>query len=238
MSTPFSGPESEQVDHLGVERSCESTTPALPERAYLMMVVEVDHEDHVLCQAEGCCHSVYKRIHVVLVGLKFEVLGSQCYQRLYGHLDKESMAPQYGSGDARRLTAEERSDLIENTATFIANLEAERQEYERQAVTLAAEEQRISEAREVAHRLHLAQIAASVEQRQRLNEAAARSKYGAADHPGLPAAMVHARRLLQSTNPGMNFDSPGWSGLVLIEAKRMIREGKVPGNRDRLDDNE
>jgi hypothetical protein len=54
--------------------------------AYLLAVVEVDREDRIQCQAEGRGHSVYKRIHVVLTGMAFKVLGSQCYERpSYAH---------------------------------------------------------------------------------------------------------------------------------------------------------
>jgi hypothetical protein len=204
--------------------------------AYLMTVVEVDRDDRILCQAEGCGHSVYKRIHVVLVGLEFKVLGSQCYLRLYGHLDQTSMAPHYGTGDGRRLTAEERLELVENTAEFVARLEAEREEYERRAAAVAAEQQRAEETRAEALRQHQAKIAASIEERRRLHRPLALSHQSAADDPQLATAKVHARRLLQQTNPGMDFDSAGWSGLVTLEAKRMIREGKVPIPQNYIDD--
>jgi hypothetical protein len=106
-------------------------------KAYLLAIVEVDKVDRIQCQAEGCGHSVYKRIHVVLTGLEFEVLGSQCYERLYGQTLSAGV-PQYGSGTGRLLTAEERQVLVENTATFIERLEAERIELERLAALQAA----------------------------------------------------------------------------------------------------
>lgn len=105
--------------------------------AYLLAIVEVDKADRIQCQAEGCGHSVYKRIHVVLAGLEFKVLGSQCYERLYGR-ESSATVPQYGSGTGRLLTAEERQILVENTATFIERLEAERIELERIAALQAA----------------------------------------------------------------------------------------------------
>lgn len=105
--------------------------------ALLLAIVEVDKSDRIQCLAEGCGHSVYKRIHVVLVGLEFKVLGSQCYERLYGHASSASL-PQYGSGTGRLLSAEERQVLVENTATFIERLETERIELERLAALQAA----------------------------------------------------------------------------------------------------
>ena len=108
-----------------------------PADAYLLAIVEVDKADRIQCQAEGCGHSVYKRIHVVLTGLEFKVLGSQCYGRLYGHASSTG-SPQYGSGTGRLLTAEERQVLVENTAAFIDRLETERIELESMAALQAA----------------------------------------------------------------------------------------------------
>jgi hypothetical protein len=108
--------------------------------AYLLAVVEVDREDRIQCQAEGRGHSVYKRIHVVLTGMAFKVLGSQCYERLYGQATLTSQAPQYGTAAGKRLTPEERLLLVENTAAFIEGLETERVELERRAAQLAAQQ--------------------------------------------------------------------------------------------------
>jgi hypothetical protein len=112
--------------------------------AYLLAIVEVDKADRIQCQAEGCGHSVYKRIHVVLAGLEFKVLGSQCYERLYGQMTLGGQAPQYGSGNGRLLTPEERLVLVENTAAFIEALKAERVELESRAA-LQAQTQRENE---------------------------------------------------------------------------------------------
>lgn len=109
--------------------------------ALLLAIVEVDKEDRVQCQAQGCGHSVFKRIHVVLIGMEFKVLGSQCYQRLYGKELPNAAAPQYGSINGRLLTAEERLVLVENTAKFIEALESDRLEFERIAATNAARHQ-------------------------------------------------------------------------------------------------
>lgn len=112
--------------------------------AYLLAVVEVDKADRIQCQAEGCGHSVYKRIHVVLAGLEFKVLGSQCYDRLHGQTALCGHTPQYGSGSGRLLTPEERLVLVENTAAFIEALEVERVELESRAA-LQADWQRQNE---------------------------------------------------------------------------------------------
>jgi hypothetical protein len=98
--------------------------------AYLLAIVEVERADRIQCQAGGCGHSVYKRIHIVLAGLEFRVLGSQCYERLYGQTNAIGQAPEFGTGSGRLLTPEERLVLVENTAAFIESLEAERAELE------------------------------------------------------------------------------------------------------------
>ena len=117
-----------------------------------MAVVEVSEDARVRCQAEGCGHSVYKRIHVVYVDKQFMVLGSQCYQRLFRPASTASQAPRYGASTGRVLTAEERNELIENTSAFIARLEAERAELERlaaqQKTRFAAEQKRLAELRQ------------------------------------------------------------------------------------------
>ena len=107
--------------------------------AFLLAVVEVDKKDRVLCQVEGCGHSIFKRVHVMKVDGAFKVLGSDCFKRMYGHLGREASTPQYGSSDGRHLTDDERLLLIENTARFIEQLEIERIEYERIAALKAAE---------------------------------------------------------------------------------------------------
>lgn len=117
------------------------------EAAWLLSIVEIDREDRILCQAVGCGRPIHKRIHVVLVGTEFRVLGSQCYQILYGIAGAPAQEPEYGTFEGRRLTDEERRALIENTALFIENLEAKRAEMEQIAATEAMSRQRESDAR-------------------------------------------------------------------------------------------
>lgn len=109
--------------------------------SHLLSIVEVSHANRIRCQADGCGHSVFKRIHIVLDNGKFHVLGSQCFSKLYGGLGTAATAPYYGGGDARPLTDYERAMLVENTARFIEQLENERIENERVAAVLDAERQ-------------------------------------------------------------------------------------------------
>lgn len=93
--------------------------------ARLLTVVEVPKDRRVVCQASGCGHGVYKRIHVVQDGDQMMILGADCFMRLYGHLGLNRMKPTYGSSDGRKLTEEERKLLSENTQNLIDLLQEE-----------------------------------------------------------------------------------------------------------------
>jgi hypothetical protein len=82
---PDEGKRALEATALAADITMEDTASP-PPGPYLLAVVEVDREARILCQAEGCGHSVFKRIHVVLEGTEFKVFGAQCYQRLFGHL--------------------------------------------------------------------------------------------------------------------------------------------------------
>lgn len=103
----------------------------------LLVVVEVPQTDRVVCQAQGCKHPVYKRIHVVQKDGQLIVLGSECFKKHFGTVQS---APRYASGEGRQLTPEERGLLANNTARLIATFEAEHQEVLDEA-RLAAEKQ-------------------------------------------------------------------------------------------------
>lgn len=102
---------------------------------FLVAIVEVEKVDRIICQASGCGHAVYRRIHIVLVNGQFTLLGSDCFQRFYG-ATKKAYLPFYQWNEGRRLTDEERQRLIQNTAGFIEQLEAERLQHEQNAIQL------------------------------------------------------------------------------------------------------
>lgn len=83
----------------------------------LWAVVEVPQDDRVACQAPGCAHSVYKRIHVVSWNGSLQLLGSACFLKLFG--DASAPAPLYGSSEGRRLTGTEHEILLKNTQILI-----------------------------------------------------------------------------------------------------------------------
>jgi len=99
--------------------------------AYLLDIVEVAKEKRIRCQADGCGHSVYARIHVVLIDGVFQVLGGDCFQRLYGESLLGTTSFYGGSvGSPTKLDDEMRLLLKTNTTEFIERLEARRIEPE------------------------------------------------------------------------------------------------------------
>lgn len=91
--------------------------------AELLAVVEVSYDARIICQAPGCGHSVYKRIHLVSQGSALQVLGSDCFSKLFGGGARQG--PRYGGSEGRVLTAEERRLLWDNTAQLIEQFKAE-----------------------------------------------------------------------------------------------------------------
>ena len=170
----------------------------------LLAVVEVDKADRVACQAEACGHGVYRRIHVVRHGDgTLGVYGSDCFGRLFGQLvDK---APQYGSGDGRELTVEERLMLTENTERLIAQFEAEHQALLEQASLRREQQEKVEQAaREAAERRRIEA------ERRRLPTAAE-----------LASVEAQAKAVVRQKF-GVDPDIPGWRGLVLVEASKLL----------------
>lgn len=115
----------------------------------LLAIVEVPEADRVQCQAAGCGHGVFRRIHVVQHDARLLVLGGDCYSKLYGGGPERAQVALWGAG-CRRLTPQEREMLVSNTAALIRRLkeealqlEAQRQQAEREK--LAQEQRRLAE---------------------------------------------------------------------------------------------
>jgi hypothetical protein len=174
-----------------------------PTEAYLLDVVEVDKARRVRCQAEGCGHAVYARIHVMLVDGKFLVLGGDCFQRLFGKVLPEAKSYYGGSANAPTvLTEEMRALLNSNTAEFIERLERRRLQIEEE----------------------LAQREAVQQAKQHESTMPMTSGDRSASTLGLSSAMPEARERLRRQFPGVDLSSAGWSGLVLQEARAVLRE--------------
>lgn len=171
--------------------------------AYLLDVVEVDKARRVRCQADGCGHAVYARIHVVLDHGKFLVLGGDCFQRLFGVVLQGAKSYYGGSANTPTvLTEEMRALLNSNTAEFIERLEQRRLQIEAE----------------------LAQRQAAQQSSQRESSLHVTSGDRLASVLGLSDAMPEARERLRKQFPGIDLSSVGWSSLVLLEARAVLRE--------------
>ena len=168
----------------------------------LLAIVEVPRDERVRCQARGCNHPVFRRIHVIREGETISVLGSECFKRLFTNLPVASAIPKYSSSEGRHLTDEERQLLVENTRRLVEQFEAEYQvELERVAALRAA----------------------------RKPEAAATlpPHIEALRHPPPPSA--EERRLAEARAKevvrkkyGVDPELPGWRGLVLVEMRALL----------------
>jgi hypothetical protein len=169
----------------------------------LLAIVEVDRVDRVACQAAGCGHSVYRRIHVVRHDGTLGVYGSDCFARLFSGLVNHE--PRYGGGAGRDLTAEERRMLVENTARLIAQFEVEQQQ--------ALEQARLRRAQaEVLER-------AAAERAERAKADADRRRAPTAAE--LASVEEEAKRMVRAeydVDPNL----PGWRGLVLTYQRKLL----------------
>ncbi|HYD60558.1 MAG TPA: hypothetical protein VEC35_09400 [Noviherbaspirillum sp.] len=204
--------------------------------AYLVAIIEVPKEERVLCQAEGCGHTVYKRIHIVYDNGNFKVVGSECFKRLYGEWPYASQQPRYGSYDSRSLTVEECAELIAHTDRFVSRLEFERLEAER--IRAEIERQRAAEAearrqeemrRETERRINRLAGVAHYGRRQVFVGPLARPRQDLDEATNIPVEELarlrkQARDIVQVANPGVDINAPGWAGLINVELKRLIRE--------------
>lgn len=171
----------------------------------LLGVFEVNKEKRVRCQAPSCNHAVYKAVHLLSVEGEFKLYGSECCKKLFGWTSKTHGAS-HTSGE-RRLTDEEREQLLHNTAELLATLKAEQ-----------------------------AQIRANTEAKLAALKAAFVAKgnvVGTGRAPGerrvlgtvLSADIERQAKERVRARYQVDPDMAGWRGLVLAEAKK-IEQGK------------
>lgn len=169
----------------------------------LLAIVEVDKADRVICQADGCGHSVFRRIHIVRSATgDLSVYGSDCFDKLFGEI--VGKAPQYGGGGGRELTAEERLMLVENTERLIAQFEAEHRSLLEQSQLHSEQQHRERAEREAAHR---------------------RRVEAESNRPPTPAEIASVEREAKAIvrqKFGVDPNIPGWRGLVLVEARKLL----------------
>jgi hypothetical protein len=172
--------------------------------AELLAIVEVDKADRVVCQAPGCGHSAYRRIHVVSDGGRVGVYGSDRFGQLFEGI-LSGAKPRYDTGEGRELTPDERRLLAENTEALIAKFESERQQGEEQARLRGELQARLEEAASE----QAAQAKREADRRRPPTEAELASVW--------PQAKAHVRQTY-SADP----DLPGWYGLVRLQAIKQL----------------
>lgn len=202
----------------------------------LLKVVEVEYEQRIRCRAQGCGRPVYKRIHVVDAGGQITVVGSDCFERLYGHGPREE--PIYGgsTGDgdenARLLSAEERELMESKTEAFIDLMRGEyAQAVERELVAMEeqleaqrrheeAARERMSEWERRQEERRAAEMAAQEESRRREEAKAALERAIEGFDPVRRAVIEQQVRDELGEKYQINVKLPGWVGWY----KSLVRE--------------
>ena len=93
-------------------------------------VLTVERKDRVRCQCKGCHQPIHAAIHMMrrADGI-YECWGSDCFDREFGHMPPELRPlPAFPHVNGRRLTEEERQELIAHTERLVARF---REEHER-----------------------------------------------------------------------------------------------------------
>ena len=169
--------------------------------AELLAIVEVPRDDRVRCQADGCNHPVFRRIHIVRENGGIRVYGSECFKRLFTGESISSSAPRYTTSDGRELTEAERQLLIENTERLIRQFEeAYQADARRGAAQVPPVPPRPEPAPAPTARVITPAMRAAAEAQAKQ---AVRSKYG------------------------VNPELPGWYGLVMYEMRRILSDDAV-----------
>lgn len=188
--------------------------------AALLTVVEFPKENRVLCGAEECGHTVYRRIHVVQDGALLKVLGSDYFKRLYGHLDPSASTPRYGSSEGRALTDAERTMLVDDTQRFIDQLEAERLQLAQQAQQAldrrAVEDQQAAE-RQEANRQRFTALEAMLRRRLRFAEWLA--DLTPVERETFDRVRLQASQAMRQKFSIEDPEVPGWVGMLNHDAR-------------------
>lgn len=177
-------------------------------QAQLLAVVEVPQDERVRCMAPCCGHAVYRRVHIVRRDGVLLVYGSTCFAGEFRGQEVLSSLPRFTSHAGRVLSARERALLIANTQQLIEDFEAE-------------------QAAELARRKAWAARPPSGTGRAGINEAEpppykpSTREISSAERA---AAAEEARRRLNAKYSGLNFDSPGFKGLLELETARLLRD--------------
>ena len=89
-----------------------------------LAVIEIPKSKRILCQAEGCGHSVYKRVHIIKKKNVTGVYGSECAKKIFGTWLK-SETPSLTSISGVKLSDSDLDLLRENTEKLLEKLRAD-----------------------------------------------------------------------------------------------------------------
>lgn len=168
----------------------------------LLGVFEVAKEKRIRCQAPGCNHAVYKAVHLLSLEGEFKLYGSECCKKLFGWTSKTQTAS-HTSGE-RRLSDEEREQLVGNTAELLAKLKAE------QIQLRASNEAKLNALRStLAEKTTVVGTGRGIAQRRELGTV-------------LDAEVERQAKERVRAKYQVDAELPGWRGLVLEEAKKII----------------
>jgi hypothetical protein len=201
----------------------------------LLWVVEVDQSRRVMCSAPGCGHSVFKKIHICRTADGIRLFGSACFNKLIGFGEELSSTPRYGTGEGRKLTDDERRELLDNTEEFIRRISDEVEAQEQLlAAQVAAQAERRSQELEQQRRDLQERLAAMQLQLQRQQEAIAKPRplrfetWRKTLNDEEKAAYSAARRKVEEhmkKKYGIDPTLAGWVGWVNCDARRMVESG-------------
>ena len=93
--------------------------------AQLIAIVEVDVGAAIRCQALGCNHTVFRRIHLVTDSDGVKVIGSSCFKQAYADESLVKMTPLFTTKAGKILTAEEQQLLHTDIARLVLRLESQ-----------------------------------------------------------------------------------------------------------------
>lgn len=208
--------------------------------AQLLAIVEVSEQQKVRCRADGCGRGVWRRIHVVEVNGSVTVLGSDCFEQLYGSAGGGNDEPLYaGSCWGMTLTEEMRNLMEANTVAFTelmrdlyaADLEAAMQRAEREA---GAEAEMIKATKARHAQLMADQAAWQVERDLQAQKADQRALLNEAvkvfDKPRRLVIESEVRNEFRRVH-GIDVSQPGWAGWFRSEVRRWIVEELLSGGR-------
>lgn len=176
--------------------------------ARLLAVIEVPHDERVRCMAAGCGHSVYKRVHITRRDRALLVYGSTCFAREFHGHEVAKSSPQLTNHAGRVLSAEERQLLISNTEQLIERFEAEQ-------AAAVAKKLALSTRRPTKPTRAWSELPPATSLRT-----PKRPQFTPAERT---SAEPEARQLLNAKFPGLDFDSPGFNGLLQMEIDRILR---------------